>query len=351
MSIVYTPTGTYHPQLTFPSPGQAATAASVNEAAFKFLADNAEFARQGLGIVYTRRVPTASSRGGADYDADRSFFPASALGAEGVNSVIALTLLNDRTWTIDDESCVNGDWFYVANTSTTFSIVVNTPTDLALVTLQPGDWCMFERTGGGWGFTQKQLRGGDIVTRGLEATGDVSVAGFLQAGSLSVDTDIVAQGFVVATGAAFNGTVSANRVEAGFVTAPSAEFPDALGAGLANAFSVDSNGNVVAPQVSALLAFLNTVLGRFVFGPVLSNTVTQTVSPVQGNVWVTTLSVASTWTIAETNQDGDWLWIRCFGAGPISIYNPGGTLLWTLGATQWAFFVRISGTWYVMGNN
>lgn len=45
MSVPYVPTAIYHNPLTLPSPGDAATAASVNTAALKFAADNAEFVK------------------------------------------------------------------------------------------------------------------------------------------------------------------------------------------------------------------------------------------------------------------------------------------------------------------
>lgn len=45
MATNYSPVATLHPQLTLPSPGDAATAASVNNAGLKYLADNIEFLR------------------------------------------------------------------------------------------------------------------------------------------------------------------------------------------------------------------------------------------------------------------------------------------------------------------
>lgn len=46
MSSSYTPTGVYHTSLQLPDPGDPATAASVNNAGFKYVADNAEYLRQ-----------------------------------------------------------------------------------------------------------------------------------------------------------------------------------------------------------------------------------------------------------------------------------------------------------------
>lgn len=387
MSFQYTPTATYHPLITLPEPGDEATAQSVNEAAMKFIADNAALAKSIVDIQYVRRPPSATSRGGgANYDTSRLFYPASALGNEGVNSVIAGVLSSDVAWTIDDTGCVNGDWFFVYNASTTYSIAINTPHVSALKTLAPGDWCMFERSYGDWGFTDRRIASEPLTVGSLSA-GSVFSTGIIHgsggsvssswdvgdtlsalladvnrlqvaASKLTVDTNgnLTTIGNIIAAALTLSGALN---VAGGMQVSGPVQFFNGLSAVL-GAITANAGINVIgASTLDGLLTCLGGPghTGRIVEPAQIGATADTTYSPLtvrRIHVPPGTISTQVRYTVSDTGcSDGDWMEFSCLDSTDgCFISLPGGTYMQINGGglVNWCRCERINGSWYFIAS-
>lgn len=320
MPTGYTPTTTYHSSLILPVNGDAATAPSVNDAALKYLADNAAYLKPLVDARYTWRLLTP-------YDLNTTINPRSD-STSGRNVIDALVLTGNRTITIVDTGCADGDWIYVRNGTIGFTMAIVSPAAVTLATLgdagsgSDDDWAIFIRDGGTWRVFSSSLYNSGFSTSGLTVRDSVAVGGSIFATAISLIGAIGA-----ATGN-FSGALTTDS--------------------LAVAASATIGGSLSA--VGSLTA--STLYGIF-GGGYTANTYTDTNQMIGRNaisVFAGGGAANFTWTIFGIGQqDGDWALVRSNSTGNCTVKDPAGNTLAILNGFTGAnaFVIRIAGVWYV----
>lgn len=324
MPTGYTPTATYHPTYVLPVDGDPANAASVNTQALKYLADNSAYLKPLVDARYTWRLLTP-------YDLNTTINPRSD-STSGRNVIDALVLTGNRTITIDDTGCANGDWIFVRNRTLGFTLAIVSPAAVTLATLgdagagSDDDWAVFVRDGGTWVMFSQSLYNAGFSTSGLTVRDSVAVGGTVFATAVSLI------GALSAASGSFSGALAADSLSLISSAAVGGSLT-AVGSVTASTLYGIFNGGFPV----STFADVNTTIGR--------NGITVFAGGGAANF---------TWSIfGPGQQDGDWAMVRSNSLGNCTLTDPSGNTLAILSGSlpsANALVVRIGGIWYVAFN-
>lgn len=321
MPTGYTPTAVYHSSLILPVNGDPATAPSVNDTALKYLADNTAYLKPVVDARYTWRILTP-------YDLNTTINPRSD-STSGRNVIDAVTLTGNRTITIDDTGCADGDWVLAHVRTPGLTLTIKDPAAVTLSTLGSAtgtgdrDWALFLRFGGAWRTFSRFLYDDTLVASAI-STGDIigtnlNLSGFVGAASITTSGDATVGGAIQGGSLAIaaSATLGGSLATVGSITAGT------------NLYGILSGQFSVETHVDANLTISRNAVHVFAGGGA-------------GNF---------TWTLFGIGQqDGDWAMVRSNSSGTCTLQDPAGNTLALLSGffpSANAFVVRAGGVWYV----